>query len=226
MKSEMRHETESAVVARGAIAVGLVAGGACGSLVRLALSALQPATAAWPWMTTVINLTGAFLLGCITAYMAVLGPDIGIWKVMRLSLGTGLIGGYTTYSTLMLEVAKRLENGKAGIALAYLLVSVVVGLVCALLGFAAGRSIGEWHVRRIATRNGDTREGASSGRESADDASSSSEPDRGPLQNCARYLPLRGLSCADSQRGLAARQCVWPAHCSFAVGWAWCVHSI
>lgn len=150
----MEHETESTIVSHGVVALGLFAGGACGSLVRLALSALQSPTAPWPWMTTVINLTGAFLLGCITAYMAVLGPDIGIWKVVRLSLGTGLVGGYTTYSTFMLEVAKRLEGGKASIAVAYLLVSIVAGLLCALLGFMAGKAIGRWHVRRMAAREG------------------------------------------------------------------------
>ncbi|WEV53386.1 CrcB family protein [Bifidobacterium sp. ESL0704] len=129
------------------IAMGLVVGGACGSLARLALSALQPADAAWPWVTMAINLTGAVLLGFITAYMAQLGPDIDAWRVTRLSLGTGLIGGYTTYSTLMLEVARHVNDGRLGIAMSYLLGSVIFGLGCAMLGLALGEALGKRRIR-------------------------------------------------------------------------------
>ncbi|WEV72809.1 CrcB family protein [Bifidobacterium sp. ESL0790] len=131
------------------VAVGLVAGGACGSLIRLALSALQSPDVAWPWMTMAINLTGAVLLGCLTAYMAAIGPDIGEWRVVRLSLGTGMVGGYTTYSTFMLEAAQRVTAGKAGLAMGYLAASIVFGLLCAMLGLALGSRLGRWHAGRI-----------------------------------------------------------------------------
>ncbi|MDF7664613.1 CrcB family protein [Bifidobacterium sp. ESL0745] len=132
------------------VGVALFIGGAFGSLVRLSLGALQPSDALWPWMTMVINLTGAFLLGFITAYMAALGPDIGFWRVTRLGLGTGLIGGYTTYSTFMLEVAKRIKGGHAPIAVAYLLVSIVLGLLFAVWGLMAGKAVGDRHIARHA----------------------------------------------------------------------------
>ncbi|WEV73632.1 CrcB family protein [Bifidobacterium sp. ESL0798] len=143
----MAKKKSSFTVSTLSVAVSLFAGGACGSLVRLALSVLQPADAAWPFMTMAINLTGAVFLGFITAYMAQLGPDIGLWRVTRLGLGTGLIGGYTTYSTFMLEVAKRIRGGHVGVALSYLLGSVIFGLLCALLGLAIGKVVGRRRVR-------------------------------------------------------------------------------
>ncbi|MDF7641683.1 CrcB family protein [Bifidobacterium sp. ESL0784] len=143
----MAEKVGSFTVSTLSVAVSLFAGGACGSLVRLTLSALQPADVAWPFMTMAINLTGAVFLGFITAYMAQLGPDIGLWRVTRLGLGTGLIGGYTTYSTFMLEVAKRIRGGHVGVALSYLLGSVIFGLLCALLGLAIGKVVGRRRVR-------------------------------------------------------------------------------
>lgn len=136
------------------VGVALFVGGAFGSLVRLSLGALQPGGVLWPWMTMIINLTGAFLLGFITAYMAALGPDIGFWKVTRLGLGTGLIGGYTTYSTFMLEVAKRIKGGHAPIAVTYLLVSIVLGLLFAVLGLVAGKAVGNRRIARHALVSG------------------------------------------------------------------------
>ncbi|WEV63651.1 CrcB family protein [Bifidobacterium sp. ESL0732] len=147
----MARKSNSVTVSTMMVAASLFIGGACGSLVRLALSALQPSDVTWPFMTTIINLTGAFLLGFITAYMAALGPDIGVWRVTRLGLGTGLIGGYTTYSTFMLEVGKRIKSGEVAIAVGYLLVSIVFGLLCAMLGLAIGKALG----KRRALRNGD-----------------------------------------------------------------------
>ncbi|MDF7664211.1 CrcB family protein [Bifidobacterium sp. ESL0763] len=131
------------------LAALLLLAGACGSLVRLSLGALQPSDAAWPWMTMAINLTGAALLGCLTAYMAALGPDVGRWRTVRLALGTGLIGGYTTYSTFMLEAAQRLLAGSTGVAVGYLAASIVPGTLCALLGLALGGKLGRWRAGRV-----------------------------------------------------------------------------
>lgn len=143
----MARRSDSAVVSTMMVAASLFVGGACGSFVRLALSALQPSDVVWPFVTMAINLTGAFLLGFITAYMAALGPDIGVWRATRLALGTGLIGGYTTYSAFMLEVGKRVKDGQAAAGVAYLLVSIVVGLLCAMLGLSVGKAVGERRVR-------------------------------------------------------------------------------
>ncbi|MBB2955243.1 protein CrcB [Bifidobacterium commune] len=139
----MNRKIESAAVSSGAIILSLIAGGACGSLDRVVLSAFQSSNVLWPWITGVINLVGSFLLGCVTAYMSTLGPDTGVRKLVRLFLNTGLIGGFTTYSTFMLEVVKRLECGRTFIAFIYLFSCIIAGLVCAMVGFAAGKAMGQ-----------------------------------------------------------------------------------
>lgn len=124
------------VLVQSALAVGV--GGTCGSLVRIALGTLQPSTVAWPWMTILINLTGAFALGCLLEYFAATGEDVGTHRLWRLGLGTGVIGGYTTYSTFILEGDTRLTDHEMGLALAYFAVSVLAGLLCAGLGIRVG----------------------------------------------------------------------------------------
>lgn len=77
--------------------------------------------------TLVVNLSGAFLLGVLTAHDA--GDDL------RLLAGTALLGSYTTFSTWMIDVATARTAGRA-VALASL--SLVSGLALALLGRAVG----------------------------------------------------------------------------------------
>ena len=55
---------------------------------------------------------------------------------MRLALGTGVLGGYTTFSSLALEVERLLASGAVGTALAYAAVSLIAGTLCAAAGVA------------------------------------------------------------------------------------------
>lgn len=125
-------------------------GGVAGSFIRIALSELQPSTVVWPWMTMLINFTGAFLLGCLLEYVGMTGEDVGARRLWRLGIGTGVIGGYTTYSTFILETDTRLTHHMVLIGMAYMVVSVLVGLVCAGLGIAVGSKLA-----RIKTGTGD-----------------------------------------------------------------------
>ncbi|MCI1220159.1 MAG: CrcB family protein [Bifidobacterium sp.] len=118
------------------------AGGVLGSLIRISLGTLQAKDASWPWMTMLINLTGAFILGCLLEFLGVTGEDVGARRLWRLGLGTGVIGGYTTYSTFILESDTRLTGHAVALALAYLVLSVVAGLICAGLGIGAGSALG------------------------------------------------------------------------------------
>lgn len=154
----MDRKTESAAVSSWAIDLAIIVGGACGSFGRLGLSAFQSPNVLWPWITGAINLVGSLLLGSVTAYMATLGPDTGVRKVVRLFGGTGLIGGFTTYSTFMLEVAKCLESGRTFTALAYLFSSIVAGFVCAMIGIAAGKAMGQRRLYRLAQAKEDSHE--------------------------------------------------------------------
>ena len=91
---------------------------------------------AWPWATLLANLAGAFLLG----YVATLLRDRGPGAELRLRLlGTGFCGALTTFSTLQLELLTMLDDGAAGLAAAYVLVSVAAGLAALVAGRALAR---------------------------------------------------------------------------------------
>ncbi len=92
---------------------------------------------AFPYGTFVINISGSFVLGIIMGLLDahVLAPAV------RLSLAIGLIGAYTTFSTFTYETLRLIEDGSVLLATTNVVGSVVVGLLVAVLGLAAGRSI-------------------------------------------------------------------------------------
>ena len=132
--------------------LGLVLlGGALGTGAREALSLLIPTIGAFPLAILVINLTGAFALGITLELLLRLGPDEGRRRRLRLFVGTGLMGGYTTYSTLAVGTAQALTGGGIAIGIVYGLVSVVAGTAAAFAGVALAAEI---HRRRTATTGG------------------------------------------------------------------------
>ena len=116
----------------------VAAGGALGTAVRAALTALPAADGRWPWATATVNLTGAFLLGLLLEGLARTGPDDGRRRDARLLLGTGVLGGYTTYSTLALDTVELAGAGVLGGAVLYAAGSVLLGLAAAAAGIATG----------------------------------------------------------------------------------------
>ena len=128
---------------RALVAVGL--GGAAGTLARAGLEAAWPHDAAHlPAATLTINLVGALLLGALTGFLAAVGPDEGGRRFVRLAAGTGLMGGLTTHSTYILEVARLLQHDRAALASAYLLGSFAVGVAAAAVGLSLGGRLGRW----------------------------------------------------------------------------------
>jgi CrcB protein len=120
----------------------VVLGGTAGTAVRYGLESRFGAPAGtWPWATFAINVSGAFVLAALVAGLARSGPDDGWRRRLRLGLGTGLLGGYTTYSTFAVEVDGLLRAGRGGLAVAYALVSVVLGVAAAGLGVWAARRV-------------------------------------------------------------------------------------
>jgi CrcB protein len=92
-----------------------------------------------PWGTVAVNISGSFLLGVVFALAidrAILAPEI------RVPLMVGFIGSYTTFSTLMLESWRLVEEGALLYALGNLLISVAVGMVALVAGLALGRVLG------------------------------------------------------------------------------------
>lgn len=121
----------------------ILVGGAAGTAVRHLLeSAFPPAAGHWPWTTFLINVTGAFLLGLLVFALARRGEDAGGLRRLRLTLGTGVLGGFTTYSTFALEVHGLLGADHLWIGLGYAAGSVLTGIGAA----AGGALLARWWV--------------------------------------------------------------------------------
>lgn len=121
--------------------LGLVlAGGAAGTTVRWELGRLHPVAAGtFPWTTFWINVTGALLLGLLLESLARSGADGGWRRALRVGIGTGVMGGYTTYSTFMVESDLLIRGGHTGLALVYVVGSVAAGALGAFAGILAAR---------------------------------------------------------------------------------------
>lgn len=119
--------------------VGLVfVGGASGVLAREALMLALPDAEGWPLAVFVANLLGAFLLALLLESISRLGPETEFRATMRLLLGTGLLGGFTTYSALALALAAMSAEGAVWLAAGYGFATVVGGAVASWCGVRLG----------------------------------------------------------------------------------------
>lgn len=109
----------------------IFAGGLVGALARAALA--QSWTAGpdqWPWATFVVNMLGAALLGYfVTRLQERLPPSL----YRRAFLGTGICGALTTFSTVMVELARMLEGAHLALAAGYAAASLVGGFAAVFL---------------------------------------------------------------------------------------------
>ena len=140
----------------GGIAL-VFAGGFAGTVLRAWLQETVPTATAVllqgvPLTTLAINVVGSFLLGWLVVAWA-------RRTRLRLLLGTGLLGGFTTYSALSADTVELLGAGRVGVAALYGVGTVVLGLVAAAAGMAAaGKAAGS--VTQIDTATPGTDESA------------------------------------------------------------------
>lgn len=120
----------------------VAAGGTVGTGIREALSLRFPAVDAIPYTIGMINIGGAFLLGLLLESLSRGGPDEGGRRRLRLLLGTGVMGGFTTYSTFALDTAHLFGAARPGAAIAYALVTVIVGAAATVGGIATAALVG------------------------------------------------------------------------------------
>lgn len=112
---------------------GLVfVGGAVGSLSRYLLALALPGL----WPVFVVNTVGSFALGLLLGRLA---PH---QRGARLLLGTGFLGGFTTYSAFTLDAVQLGLVGGPFLAIGFAAGSVAFGLVAALVGFAVAEARG------------------------------------------------------------------------------------
>jgi CrcB protein len=116
-------------------------GGILGTLCRYGVQLWMPVTnEGFPWAVLLINAIGSLFLGWFFT-IAVPGK---ITPQLRLAMGTGFTGAFTTFSTFTLDIVLLSEAGMWGKAVVYLVVSLSAGLLLCALGMKLGqRMLGE-----------------------------------------------------------------------------------
>ena len=125
--------------------ISVFVGGLVGTALRVGLDVLLPNSAGEPlagasisWSTVVVNIVGSLVLGYLVARLWRL-PSTSAW--LKLGLGTGLLGSFTTFSAIAVNVVDAISLGNIGVALAALSLSLVAGIAAAWLGLV----LGGWH---------------------------------------------------------------------------------
>ena len=128
-------------------------GGAAGAVLRyqtgrwLAQALGPQAVATFPWATLAVNALGSLLMGVLAAWLARSGAGGGAaggafgTENLRLLLGVGLLGGFTTFSAFSLEVVLLIERGQLSFAALYAVLSFSLGI--------AGLMSGLWLTRAL-----------------------------------------------------------------------------
>ena len=146
-----RHAS-SLVRERWDILAVIAAGGALGSAARYGAGVLWPHDASEiAWSTFAVNVVGGFLLGLLMVFVNDVWPP---HRYVRPFLGVGVLGGFTTFSTYMLDTHALLYAGRPPVALLYLFGTLLLGLVAVWLGILAGRSAAAVSGHRRARREG------------------------------------------------------------------------
>jgi len=107
-------------------------GGAVGTGARYLLSGLALAAlgTAFPWGTLAVNLAGGLAMGLLAGWLSRGGGT----EQARLFLAVGILGGFTTFSAFSLELGLMLQRGDYGLAAAYVLASVIGGVLLLFAG--------------------------------------------------------------------------------------------
>jgi CrcB protein len=115
-------------------------GGGLGSIARFAVAewAAQRWGAAFPWGTFIANISGALLIGLL---MGIVLSRPSISPAYRLLLGSGFLGGYTTFSSWMYESWALADGGALWRAGGNVALSVIAGLAAAWVGLQLGRAL-------------------------------------------------------------------------------------
>ena len=118
----------------------IAAGGAAGAVARYLVdnAVLERYAGAFPLGILVVNLSGAFVLGLLAALII----DRGVLPTeLRSPLLVGFLGAYTTFSTLMLDTWRLVEDGLPALAVVNLVGSSALGIVAVVGGLLVGRAL-------------------------------------------------------------------------------------
>ena len=129
-------------------------GAAIGALARWGLAQLLPTgDGLFPWATYLTNVSGSFALGLLVGLAERVWPHT---RVPRLFLGVGVLGGFTTFSTAMVESVLLFDADRAGLALAYLTGSLIACVAAAVIGLVIAGAVASRSGRADRTGGGPT----------------------------------------------------------------------
>jgi fluoride exporter len=124
----------------------IAGGGALGSLARWGVGeAFSNGRGEFPWATFLVNVTGGFTLGVLMVFV------IDVWAPSRFArpfFGVGVLGGFTTFSTYLLDTRALLVAHRGGLAAVYLFGTLTVGVAAVWLGIAVTRLLVKPSARR------------------------------------------------------------------------------
>jgi fluoride exporter len=119
------------------VLAAIAAGGVLGALARYAVASCNQAGGIFPWPTFAVNVSGCLAIGVL---LVVITEARSTHRLVRPFLGTGVLGGYTTFSTYAVET-ERLLSGHLLVALVYLIGTAVATLVAVQAGVVATRRL-------------------------------------------------------------------------------------
>lgn len=122
-----------------AVLLCVALGGGIGALARYGLTrVIHVPVDGFPRATFVINLSGAFVLG---VFLTVLHERRLRARYSRPLIAIGFLSAYTTFSTMAVETVTLIKDGHAGVGIAYMLLSVALGLAVCALGVIVTRPV-------------------------------------------------------------------------------------
>jgi fluoride exporter len=115
-------------------------GGAIGAGARYLVNvgALRMLGPAFPWATLVVNVVGSGAMGLLLGFIALRLNGSVEWRTFLL---TGILGGFTTFSAFSMDSAQLWDRGASGLALLYVLASVMLSIAAFYLGALAARQV-------------------------------------------------------------------------------------
>jgi CrcB protein len=130
---------------QGPVVAVVALGGALGAVARYAASLWWPArSGGFPWTTFGINVVGCAVIG---VFMVVITDVWAAHRLVRPFFGTGVLGGFTTFSTYAVDIQKLVDAGRPGTALAYLAATLLAALAAVWLAVTAARRVLKWRQR-------------------------------------------------------------------------------
>jgi CrcB protein len=113
------------------------AGGAAGAVARYLVAPLG----GWPWGTLLVNIAGCALIGVLMVLAVDRWPDV---RLLRPLLGTGVLGGFTTFSTYAVDVEQLVREGRVAVAVGYLLATPLLAVAAVAASAALTRRLTGW----------------------------------------------------------------------------------